>query len=148
LSFATVPGLFVEHIEDKTLADSLRWLFTTGKGATRQLLVYRQVREPDLATGAFLASFVGGVLLGALVDAVPGVVIPFVVLLAVSVQHVRSRFETPLRRLPAVVLAIVLDGAHLLAYFVGRVAGLAWLLRRRRPPGVATRVPDPDSVSP
>jgi Glycosyl transferase family 2 len=147
LSFATVPGLFVEHIEDKTLVDSLRWLFTTGKGATRQLLVYRQVRMPDLAAGAFLASFLGGVLLGALVNPLAGVVVPFVVLLAVSVQHVRSRFETPLRRLPAVALAIVLDGAHLLAYFAGRVAGLAWLLRRRRRPAVATRVPDPDSVS-
>jgi glycosyltransferase involved in cell wall biosynthesis len=36
LSFVTVPGLFVEHIENKTLPESLRWLFTTGKGATRQ----------------------------------------------------------------------------------------------------------------
>jgi GT2 family glycosyltransferase len=148
LSFATVPGLFVEHIENKTLPDSLRWLFTTGKGATRQLLMYRQVRMPDLATGAFLASFIGGALLGVLVSPLPGVLIPLVILLAVSVQHVRSRFETPMRRLPAVVLAIGLDGAHLLAYFAGRVAGLAWLLRRPRRSALPIRIPDPDSVSP
>lgn len=147
LSFATVPGLFVEHIENKTLPDSLRWLFTTGKGATRQLLVYRQVRMPDLAAGVFLTSLVAGVLVAVLVSPVPGVLIPFAVLLAVSAQHVRSRFETPLRRSPAVALALVLDSAHLLAYFAGRVAGLAWLLRHRRPTAVPVRVPDPESVS-
>jgi hypothetical protein len=147
LSFVTVPGLFVEHIENKTLPDSLRWLFTTGKGATRQLLVYRQVRMPDLATGAFLASLVAGVLVAVLISSLPGVVLPLAVLLAVSVQHVQSRFETPMRRLPAVALAIVLDGAHLLAYFAGRVVGLAWLLRHRPPSAVSIRLPDQDSVN-
>lgn len=147
LSFVTVSGLFVEHIENKKLPDSLRWLFTTGKGATRQLLVYRQVRMPDLAASAFLASVVAGVLVGTLVRPLTGVLIPLAVLLAVSVQHVRSRFETPLRRLPAVALAVVLDAAHLLAYFAGRVVGLAWLLRRRHPSSEPLRVPDPDSVS-
>jgi glycosyltransferase involved in cell wall biosynthesis len=146
LSFATVPGLFVEHIENKTLPDSLHWLFTTGKGATRQLLVYRQVRMPDLAAGAFLASLAVGALVGVLISPPLGVVIPLATLLAVSVQHTRSRFETPLRHWPAVTLAIGLDGAHLLAYFAGRVAGLAWLLRRRRPVAVPIRVPGPGSV--
>jgi hypothetical protein len=147
LSFATVPGLFVEHIENKSLPDSLRWLFATGKGATRQLLIYRRVRTPDLATGAFLASWVAGVLTGVLVSPVAGLMIPLAVLLVVSVQHVRSRFEAPLRRLPSVTLAIGLDGAHLLAYFAGRVAGLAWLLLHRRLSAVPIRVPEPDSVS-
>jgi len=146
LSFATVPGLFVEHIENKALPDSLRWLFDTGKGATRQLLVYREVRVPDLATGAFLASLAVGVLTG-LVSPFAGVAIPLAVLLAVSIQHVRSRFETPLKRLPSVLLAIGLDAAHLLAYFTGRVAGLAWLLRNRRPSTVPVRGPEPEAVS-
>lgn len=147
LSFVTVPGLFVEHIENKTLPASLRWLFTTGKGATRQLLVYRQIRMPDLATSAFLASLVAGALVGVLVSPFPGIAIPLAILLVVSVQHVRSRFETPLRRLPGVALAVVLDGAHLLAYFAGRVVGLTWLLRHRRSSAVPIRIPDPNSVS-
>lgn len=147
LSFATVPGLFVEHIENKTLPGSLRWLFTTGKGATRQLLVYRQVRMPDLAAGAFLTSLVGGVLVGVLASPLLGALIPLAALLMVSVQHVRSRFETPLRRWPSVALAIVLDSVHLLAYFTGRVVGLAWLLRLQRSPTLQAPVSEANSVS-
>jgi glycosyltransferase involved in cell wall biosynthesis len=146
LSFKTVPGLLVEHVENKTLPDSLRWLFITGKGATRQLLVYRQVRMPDLATGAFLTSLAAGVLVGALVSPLLGAVIPLASLLAASVQHVRSRFETPVGRLPAVIAAVALDGAHLLAYFAGRIAGMSWLLRRRRLPAVPISAAAPDPI--
>jgi hypothetical protein len=131
MSFVTVPGLLVEHAENKSLLGSLRWLFVSGMGATRQLLVYRQVRLPDLVTAAFLASLAAGALIEVLADEPAGWVLPAVVLLAASFQHVRSRFETPLNRLPAVATAVVVDGAHLLAYFVGRVAGLSWLFRRR-----------------
>ena len=130
LSFATVPGLLVEHIENKTFPDSLRWLFVTGKGATRQLLVYRQLRVPDMAAGAFVAGTAAGIAVS--VAASPlGLLIPVALLLAIGVQHVRSRFETPLRRWRSVVAAVGLDGALLLAYFAGRVAGLTWLLRKR-----------------
>lgn len=134
LSFATVPGLLVEHNENKTFLGSLRWLFESGMGATRQLLVYREVRTPDLATGAFLASVAVGVLLQTFADAPTGWVIPGAVLLAVSTQHVRSRFETPLTRVPSAGLAIVIDCAHLLSYFAGRVVGIIWVLRPRPSP--------------
>jgi GT2 family glycosyltransferase len=143
LLLGTVPGLLVEHIEDKTLSDSLRWLFVTGMGATRQLLIYRQVRTPDLAAGAFIVSLKAGALTGVFEGPLTGAAIPAAVLLAASVQHVRSRFETPLTRLPAVGLAVALDCMHLLAYFAGRVAGLSWLLRRRTPvnaPDLLSRV--------
>jgi glycosyltransferase involved in cell wall biosynthesis len=145
LSFATIPGLIVEHIENKSLPDSVRWLFATGKGATRQLLVYHQVRMPDLVTGVFLTSLLAGVLVAAVASLpIPGVLIPLAVLLVASVQHVRSRFETPLSRLHAVAFAIVLDAAHLLAYFTGRVVGLTWLLDHRA--NVAINAPVSNSV--
>jgi hypothetical protein len=137
LSFATVPGLLVEHSENKTLLGSIRWLFESGMGATRQLLVYRELRMPDLATGVFLASLTAGALLQGIADAPAGWAITAAVLFAMSTQHVRTRFETPLMRLPNVGFAIALDSAHLLAYFAGRVAGLSWLVRRR-PLAVAT----------
>jgi hypothetical protein len=130
LSFSTVPGLLVEHIEKKSFPESLRWLFTTGKGATRQLFVFRQIRVPDLATGAFLASLAAGVGIAVLVSPL-GIALPVLLLAAIAAQHVRSRFETPRKRWRSVTAAIVIDGALLLAYFTGRVAGLAWLFGRR-----------------
>jgi glycosyltransferase involved in cell wall biosynthesis len=132
LSFATVPGLLVEHNEHKTFLGSLRWLFESGMGATRQLLVYRQVRMPDLATGAFLVSLAIAALLQSLAGAPAGWALPVVVLLAAATQHIRTRFETPTARWPNVCFAIVLDSAHLLSYFIGRVAGLSWLVRANR----------------
>jgi Glycosyl transferase family 2 len=129
LSFGTVPGLLVEHIENKTFPESLRWLFTTGKGATRQLLTYRQIRVPDLAAGAFVSGTLAGVAVA--VAASPlGLLIPAVLLLAIGAQHVRSRFETPLRRWRSVFAAIAIDSSLLLAYFTGRVVGLTWLLNK------------------
>jgi glycosyltransferase involved in cell wall biosynthesis len=145
LSFATIPDLIVDHIENKTFPDSIRWLFVTGKGATRQFFVYRQVRIPDLTTAIFLASLVAGGLVAAVASLIAGIVIPLALLLAASVQHVRSRFETPLSRLHVVCFAVVLDAAHLLAYFAGRVVGLKWLLDRRAT--VPIHAPGPNSVS-
>ena len=56
----------------------------------------------------------------------------------------RSRFETPPARFASVLLAIALDGAHLLAYFTGRVIGLSWLLRHHSAEAAAPAAkPDP-----
>jgi hypothetical protein len=139
LSFGTVPGLLVEHIENKSFPGSFRWLFTTGKGATRQLLVYRQIRVPDLAAGAFVAGLAAGVAVAVLASPL-GLALPVALLAVISAQHVRSRFATPLARWRSVAAAIAIDSAFLLAYFTGRVAGLTWLFRRR-PGAWASRAP-------
>jgi hypothetical protein len=130
VSFGTVPGLLVEHVENKSFPDSLHWLFTSGRGATRQLLVYRQLRVPDMAAGAFVAGAAAGIAVAVAVSPF-GLVIPAALLLAISAQHVRSRFETPPRRWRSVLAAVGIDSALLLAYFAGRVAGLTWLAGKR-----------------
>ncbi len=140
LSFATVPGLLVEHIEHKTFPDSLRWLFVTGRAATRQLVTYRQVRVPDLATGAFVAGVAVGIVVAVSVSPLPGAAIPVALLFAISTQHVRSRFEIPLTRWRGVSAAITIDGALLLAYFAGRLAGLSWLFRHLPDVGIRNRL--------
>jgi GT2 family glycosyltransferase len=129
LSFRTVPGLLVEHTENKTFPDSLRWLFEVGMGATRQLLIYRQVRVPDLAAAAFVAGVAAGITVAATVTPL-GIAIPVLLLLAISIQHVRSRFVTPRGRWRSVTAAVAADSALLLAYFMGRVVGLSWLIHR------------------
>jgi hypothetical protein len=133
LSLATVPGLLVEHVEDKSLPTSLRWLFDVGRGATRQLLAYRQVRGPDLATAAFVAATVLGIGLTAAGYWLVGLAVPAALVTGVSVQHVRTRFATPFSRAPQVLAAIAVDGMLLTAYFAGRLAGLAILVPRGAP---------------
>ena len=145
LSFSTVPGLLVEHIEKKSFPESLRWLFTTGKGATRQLLVYRQIRVPDLAAGAFLTGLAAGAAIAVLVTPF-GIALPALLLAAIAAQHVRSRFETPLERWRSVAAAVAIDGALLLAYFTGRVAGLSWLFGQR-PGGSGDAIARAESAS-
>jgi hypothetical protein len=141
LSFATVPGLLVEHLEDKTLSCSLRWLFVSGKGATRQLLTYRQVRPPDMALGAFAAAMAAGLFAAQRGKRLAGAAIPAALVLAVSTQHVRSRFETPLTQWQRVGPAIAVDSVLLTAYFAGRLTGLAGMWRQlgryRRPAWVS-----------
>jgi hypothetical protein len=142
LSLATVPGLLVQHAEVKTLRASLRWLFISGKGATRQLLTYRQVRTPDLAASAFVAAGAAGLLLWARRRPFAGTAMPVALVVAAGTQHVRSRFETPWSQWNRVLPAIAVDSAMLTAYFTGRLAGLAALWRRRAATG-----PAPDQVT-
>ena len=137
LSLGCVPGLLVQHAEGKTLGASLRWLFVSGKGATRQLLTYRQVRTPDLAAGAFVAAAAAGLLLWARRRPLAGAALPAALVVAAGTQHVRSRFETPWSQWNRVVPAIAVDSAMLTAYFTGRLAGLAVLWRRRTVAGPA-----------
>jgi glycosyltransferase involved in cell wall biosynthesis len=130
LSSATIPGLLVEHQENKTFATSLKFLFDTGNGATRQLLRYRHVRQPDLVTGAFVGAAALGLLTAVYQHRLIGAAIPVSFVLAASIQHVRSRFETPRSQWPRVVPAIAVDSAMLTAYFAGRLVGLSALWRR------------------
>ena len=137
LSFATIPGLVVRHEESKTLGTSLKWLFDVGRGATRQLLTYRQVRQPDVVTIAFIGSATLGLLSAARGHRLVGATVPVCFVLAASVQHVRSRFETPQSQWPRVASAIAVDSAMLTAYFAGRLVGVTALWRpiaQRQPP--------------
>ncbi len=60
LSSRTLAEVIVEHRETKSFIDSLRWLFKSGMGASRQLARYRQIRLPDLVlAGQLSAVFLG-----------------------------------------------------------------------------------------
>lgn len=122
---ATIPDLLVRHEESKSFAESMRWLYDSGRGATRQLLRYRQVRQPDLATAAMVGTSAAGIALAVNGRRALGTSLPAAVLLGASLQHVRGRFETSPSQWPRVVPAVLTDCAILGAYFVGRIAGLA-----------------------
>lgn len=132
LSARTVRGLLVQHEESKKLGTSLKWLFDSGRGATRQLLTYHEVRQPDLAAGAFVGATVLGVLLTRRKHPLIGAAVPCGFVLAASAQHVRTRFETPLSQWRRTAPAVAVDSAMLTAYFAGRLAGLATLIRHSK----------------
>lgn len=132
LSALTVHGLLVEHKESKRLGTSLKWLFDSGRGATRQLLAYHEIRQPDLAAAAFVGTTMLGALLVKRKHPVLGMAVPPGFVLAASIQHVRTRFETPLAQWSRVVPAVVVDSAMLAAYFAGRIAGTTTLLSHRK----------------
>jgi glycosyltransferase involved in cell wall biosynthesis len=129
-SLATVPGLLVRHEEDKTLGASMRWLFVSGKGATRQLLTYREIRQPDLVTGIFAGTVAVGLIAAGLGHQLAWLAVPAGFVAAAGIQHVRTRFETPRSQLARLALAVAVDSALLSAYFAGRIVGLARLPRR------------------
>ena len=140
LSSVTVPDLLVQHAENKTLGTSLKWLFDIGRGATRQLITYREVRQPDLATGAFVGAATLGLLVGTRGHRLLGTAIPVGFVLAASAQHLRSRFQFPPSHALRAAPAVAIDGALLSAYFAGRIAGLTALWRRPQSPSLTTQV--------
>ena len=124
---ATLPGLTVTHRESKTYWDSVRWLFESGQGATRQLVLFKQVRTADLATFAFWFVTAASCLLAAKKlrwGATPGAYC-----LICSAAHLYLRFD--LRAEPfGAVRAVIAHSTLLLSYFAGRTAGLTSSCRR------------------
>ena len=126
LRVVTVPGLVVEHREQRGLASSLVWLYQSGVGASRQLERYRQLRKPDIAFLVVVASAALALTLRPL---------PLrwrlfglaIVHLTVSWLHVRGKFVVRQKELGSRLLAALTDSALLAAYFSGRIAGHARL---------------------
>lgn len=130
MSCLTVPGLVVHHEEDKSFGMSLRWLFTVGKGATRQLIRYRQIRKPDVVALGFVAVLIGCAVADVIGQWAAGAAIVAGFFLVISSQHLRTRFLTPLSQWRAIALALAVDCIMLASYLVGRLAGLSALRER------------------
>jgi glycosyltransferase involved in cell wall biosynthesis len=126
----TVPGLIVVHLENKGFLQSVRWLFHSGRGATRQLWRYREVRLPDLVFAGWLASLA--------LSAVPrrpgrprGFAPLLVYVSAAAAAHVIRAFAFRPPRMRLVGAGLV-DTVLLSAYFCGRVQGVRDLVTRGR----------------
>jgi glycosyltransferase involved in cell wall biosynthesis len=131
LSLVSIPDLLVVHQEYKHFLTSLKWLFDVGKGATRQLFAYREIRQPDIITLAVVVAAVAGVVTAIEVSWI-GILLPIPVIVIAASGHVRSRFHTPVAQCGRVAFAVAADSAMLTAYFMGRLVGLATSVRRRK----------------
>jgi len=127
----TILDLLVEHRESKNFVDSLSWLYQSGKGATRQLARYRQVRMPDIALVGLV-----GTIAASLMASRRGAhrritwVAPCVYLVAVSTAHIarKFRFRGSVGRF---VFAIATYSVFLGGYFAGRFTGIPSSLSKR-----------------
>jgi GT2 family glycosyltransferase len=139
LSRETVPGLVVEHRENKSFRTSIQWLFESGVGATRQFRTYREVRQPDIVTAGFVGALGVGIAAAALTRKPAALAVPACFVVAASVQHVRSRFKIGLADLPRALPATAVDALLLTAYFTGRLVGVGQRLPQERPVQAAAR---------
>lgn len=121
----TVDGLLVRHEEDKDLRTSLRWLWQSGIGASRQFRRYRELRRPDVVSAGWFVSMVVSIAVPRRLPLGLRVGLPLLYVSAASAAHVRSKFFLRRASPLAVAGAIALDAALLTSYFAGRVAGLA-----------------------
>ena len=126
LRVTTVPGLVVEHREERGLASSLTWLYQSGIGASRQLERYRRPRKPDVAFAIVIAS----VAIALVARSLPprsrllGLI---GVHLAVSGLHLSGKVRFHRDEAGRYALAMATDALLLAAYFGGRIAGHARL---------------------
>lgn len=125
----TIPGLRVEHRENKTFTEALAWSYQSGRGATRQLCRYRRVRRPDVIFGGWLLSSIAA--------ASPrfrgrrnATAVPLAYLTAAASAHVCRAFVWQRRAGHRMFGAILIDMALLSSYFLGRLAGVRSMLTR------------------
>jgi glycosyltransferase involved in cell wall biosynthesis len=123
---ACLPGLQVEHRENKSFGRSVTWLYESGRGATRQFLRYRQIRLPDVAFGGALVAVTTSWLARSRYPRIARLLLP-AYLLATSERHVRSRFRASgsARYRGRYIGAVAVDAVLIAAYFAGRTAGIA-----------------------
>lgn len=117
----TIPGLVVRHEESKSLATSLRWMYQSGLGASRQLYRYREVRRPDVVFAGFL--LVCGLAWSRRRGGIRVTALPVAYLAAAATAHLNGAFVFEPRRAPAFAGAAGLNMVMLGCYFAGRMVG-------------------------
>lgn len=124
LEARTVDGLVVRHEETKGLLDSVRWLFQSGVGASRQFRRYREVRGPDLVFAGWLGALATSALLRRRGRRGIAGVLPPLYLVAAAGAHVNQKFELDARSGGRTMAAIGADAGLLASYLAGRTVGV------------------------
>ena len=124
LATATLGNLLVDHREAKGFVQSVCWLYQSGRGATRQLVCYRQVRTPDLVTAGQLVALAAAVWArrrGAPRPVASAAPVGFLV--AAWWAHLRGKFERRGNG-AAFALATATNTVLVASYLMGRLSGL------------------------
>ena len=126
----TLADVIVEHRETKGFLHTVRWLYQSGVGASRQLARYSEIRVPDVAFAGQLATIGVASVIAARRRAPFAWVAPFAYLFAASAVHVNGKFEVK-GAAGRFLLATATDTVFLGGYFAGRAVGVKSFLRPR-----------------
>ncbi|HVZ10876.1 MAG TPA: glycosyltransferase [Candidatus Paceibacterota bacterium] len=128
----SIPGLTVIHRESKSFFQSLRWLYESGIGATRQFKQFRVIRLPDLAFLTFCILTAASTLLCFLISQLWVLNIVPAYLFLTSFIFLSQRFYIQTKKILNFVGAVVLYAFFLLSYFIGRFIGIFKSLPRKK----------------
>lgn len=118
------PTLLVDHCENKSFGRSIKWLYQSGLGASRQFRRYGRLRVPDMAFAAQATVTVVAVAFSyRRRKMIFGLLPPILMCLVTACGHVASRFWLRQRDWSQVSKAVAVDTALLASYFVGRTVG-------------------------
>lgn len=117
-------SIIVQHNELKDFKETTKWLYQSGKGASRLLRKYKKIRLPDLAFfgffGLFLFSLFGFLIFKNLVFLLPVLIYP----LFTSLLHIQSKFYFSINKLLNFSLAILCNYVLIWTYYFGRIGGV------------------------
>ncbi len=123
LNSKTIPNLLVHHQETKSFVKSIKWLFESGIGATRQLIRYRRIRTPDIAYFGFVLVVLSSLIIAMLLKQWFMLSLIFVYPLITSLLHIRSRFYYSTSRKSGYLGAVVTNYFLIISYYLGRSVG-------------------------
>jgi glycosyltransferase involved in cell wall biosynthesis len=124
-----IPNLTVEHQEHKSFSHSILWLYQSGVGATRQLIRFREFRNPDLAFLITMIALIFAVVLLGVTGSWIGFIVPVFFVILTSFMHMHSKFQLPFHKFLFVVTAILVDALLISSYYIGRLVGFIVYLR-------------------
>ena len=117
-----INDLIVEHRENKSLINSIKFAYQNGKGASRQLYKYKKIRLPDLAFFGFIFIIIASSLSSLFLSKYVLFLIVLYPLLT-SFLHIRSKFYFTINKSLSYLLAIMVNYPMMLAYYIGRILG-------------------------
>jgi glycosyltransferase involved in cell wall biosynthesis len=128
---SSIPDLTVEHQEHKSFLRSMHWLYQSGIGATRQLFRFKEIRLPDLAFAATIATVIFALIVLLLTGNGLGFILPLLCVLGASFMHLRGKFWMPPTKAPAVLGALIVNTILIICYYIGRLVGPFIYMRNR-----------------
>jgi len=120
----SISSLVVDHRETKSFWQAMRWLFQSGKGASRLLKQFGKIRLPDLTFFGLLITLVLGSILSIVFHSYIFIWFTPLFIVFTSILHIYTKFKFHTHSILPYIAAILVNSVLLLCYYFGRVIGV------------------------